>query len=219
MSLSKDRGYDAIADFAPVTLLGSYPYVLVVHPSVEAKTFQELLELSKKSPLLIGTNSSGTMVATALLQQNLGLEGDRIPYKGAGAMVPALLGGEVQMALTGIANVEQHIKAGTLRPIVVNTEERSSALPDVPTVNESGLARYSDPTWNGYLVPAATPPETVAAIHDALIKALADPELKAKVEATTLTIRDDHAGGVRRADQGRYRRWGKLVQTMDLDQQ
>lgn len=216
MSLYPDRGYDALADFAPITLLGSYPYVLVVNPSVQAKDFKELLDLSKESPLLIGTNSAGTMVATALLQQNTGLQGDRIPYKGAGAMVPALLGGEVQMALTGIANVEQHIKAGTLKPLVVNTEERSPALPDVPTVNESGLVRYSDPTWNGFLAPDGTPPETLAAIHAALLKVLAQPELKQKIEATTLTIQtttQEEFGALIKAD---VERWGALVKEMNL---
>lgn len=219
MSLYDDRGYDALTGFAPITLLGSYPYVLVVNPSVEATTIKELVDLSKKSPLLIGTNSAGTKVATALLQKNIGLEGDRIPYKGAGAVVPALLGGEVQMVLTGIANVEQHIKAGTLRPIVVNTEERSPALPDVPTVNESGLARFSDPTWNGFLAPAGTPPATVDEIHAALIKVLADPALKAKIEATTLTISTTTPEGFADLIKADVKKWTDVVTEMDLKAQ
>lgn len=219
MSLYKSKPYDALKDFAPVMLLGSYPYVIVVHPSVPAKNFKELIELSKTRPLMLGVNSAGATVATALLQHNLGLEGERIPYRGAGAMVPSLLSGEIQMALTGIANVEQYIKVGTLRPIAVNTEDRSPALPDVPTVNESGLARYSDPTWNGFFAPTGTPPETVAAMHEALTAVVSDPALKTRIEATTLTVAATTPEGFATLVKSDVERWAKLIKDMGIAQQ
>ena len=135
--LYPDQAYDPLKDLATVGLIGNSPNVVVVNPAVEAKTLEELVALSDKEPIFYGATASGTALATELLKRSSGLKAERIPYKGAGAAVPALLGGEVQMMLTGIINVLPHLQAGTLRPLVVTSAERSPMLPDTPTVAES----------------------------------------------------------------------------------
>lgn len=210
------QALDPTKTLAPVGLIGDTPNVVVVNPSVPAKTLQELVAYSKKKPLFYAATASGTALATELLKRSSGLVADRIPYKGAGAAVPAVLGGEVQMMLTGIINVLPHIKSGALRPIVLTSAERSPALPDVPTAAESGLPGYSDAIWNALFVPAGTPPAVIAKLNSALNAALNDPTIKANISRLTTVVKPGTPEDLDALVRSDMERWGKLVKEMHL---
>jgi tripartite-type tricarboxylate transporter receptor subunit TctC len=133
------------------------PNLLVVGDSMEANSISELVETSKSKDLFYAATSSNTSLSTEFLKQSTGLKATRIPYKGAGLAVPALLGNEVQMMVTAPINVAAHLEAGSLRALAITGDERSALYPDVPTFAESGAGSYDDAQWFGLLAPAKTP--------------------------------------------------------------
>jgi tripartite-type tricarboxylate transporter receptor subunit TctC len=214
--LYPDQAYDPLTDLAPVGLIGDSPNVVVVNSSLGVDSLDELVALSKEQDLFYGATASGTALATELLKRSSGLEASRIPYKGAGAAVPALLGGEVQLMLTGIINVLPHLEAGTLTPIVVTSAERSPLIPETPTVAESGLPGYSDAIWNGLYVPAGTPPEVIAKLNEALNAALNDPEIKASIEKLSTTVKPGTPEDLGELTKSDIERWGALIKEQNI---
>lgn len=210
VTLYKSQTYNPFTDFDPIILLTDVPNVVVVHPSVQANNLAQLLALSKTKPINFASTASGTYLATELLKKSTGLNATRIPFRGAGAALPALLGGSVDMMLTGIINVLPYIPA-QLRPIVVTSTERHPALPDVASMAENGYPGYSDAVWYGLFAPAGTPPHVIDMINKAANTAIADPKVKAKIEELTMVIKGgtpQRFGDVLRAD---VEGWGKLI--------
>ena len=159
-TLNKSLPFDTLRDFAPVMLAADGLYVLVVHPSVAAKSVRELVALAKSAPgkLNSAIAGSGTPMHMGLAQFN-SMVGVRIPgviYKGAGPALTSLLGGETQMAFISMPTVAAHIQAGKLRALAVTGERRSAAAPGLPTVSESGLPGFALSGWYGFLAPAKT---------------------------------------------------------------
>lgn len=186
-ALYKKLPYDAIKDFAPVTLVASGPLVLTVHPGNPARDLQELLAWAKTKPgkPSFGSAGPGTSVHLAgeLLRLNMGLDYVHVPYKGGAPATQALMSGEVDMVFDVLtANLPQ-IKAGRVKAIAVTSQKRSPLLPDVPTLLESGYRDAEIAGWYGLLAPAATPKPIVASLHALVVKALADPDLRAKLAA------------------------------------
>ena len=174
--------FDPIEDFAPISLIGREPGVLVVNPALPVNTFQEFIAYVKERPGQIdyasSGNGSGQHLFAALLASSTGIKMNHIPYKGSGQATTDLLGGQVMMSIPGTAGMVGHIKAGKLRPLAVTGAARSPQLPDVPTVMESGVAGYEAYVWMGLLAPKGTPAPIVDRIYRDLLAALATPEVK-----------------------------------------
>jgi tripartite-type tricarboxylate transporter receptor subunit TctC len=177
--------YDMVKDFAPVTLLGSTPFILCVHPSVDAKSVADLIRLAKAKPgaLNYGSGGSGTPphLATELFKSMSGIQIVHVPYKTIPAAITDLVGGQLQVMFTvGPAGLPQ-IKAGRIRGLAVSTAKRSAFAPDLPTVAESGLPGYDVFGWNGVLATGGTPRPVVEKLHALLVGALKDPEVRSRM--------------------------------------
>src|SRR5258706_2793517 len=159
--LFKDLPFDVARDFTPVTVLATSPNVLVVHPSVPAKTFRDLVAYAKANPGKLNFSSpgsgSGAHLAGELLNVEAGISTVHVPYKGMAPAVSDLLGGQVQMMFAGISTVLQHLRSGTLLALAIASPQRSPQLPDVPTVAASGLAGFDVASWYGVGVRPGTP--------------------------------------------------------------
>lgn len=179
--------YDAARDFAPVSLMATAPNALVVNPGVAAKSVRELIALARARPGQLNYASGGAgsspHLAAALFVSMAGVDIAHVPYKGTGPAVTDLLGGQVQMAVLGIPTVLPHIRSGRLRPLAVTGKRRSPELPEVPTVDEAGVAGYEMTPWYGLLAPAGTPRDIVARLGSETAKVLHDPEMKEKLSA------------------------------------
>jgi tripartite-type tricarboxylate transporter receptor subunit TctC len=185
-SVYKKLGYDFQTSFAPVTTVALVPNVLVVNPGVPAKTVKELLALAKAAPgqFTYGSNGNGTgqHLIGAQFEGMGGVQMLHVPYKGSGPLTTDLLGGQVNMSFDTITPVLPHIKAGKLRALAVTTVKRSVALPDVPTLDESGLKGFNMGTWFGVLAPAATPADVVGRLNAEIVKIINNPEFRKKME-------------------------------------
>jgi tripartite-type tricarboxylate transporter receptor subunit TctC len=177
--------YDMVRDFAPVTLLGSTPFVLAVHPSVPVKSVAQLIKFAKEHPgkLNYGSGGSGTPphLATELFKQMAGVNMVHVPYKTIPAAITDLLAGQIQVMFTvGPAGLP-HVKAGRIRGLAVSTIKRSAFAPDLPTVAESGLPGFNVFGWNGVLVTAGTPRPVIEKLHSLFITAMKDPEVRTRM--------------------------------------
>jgi tripartite-type tricarboxylate transporter receptor subunit TctC len=184
--------YDAIEDFAPISLIGREPGVLVVNPRMPVTTFQEFIAYVKQRPGKIdyasSGNGSGQHLFAALLASSAGLKMNHIPYKGSGQATTDLLGGQVQVSIPGTAGMVGHIRAGKLRALAVTGSTRSPQLPDVPTMMESGVPGYEAYVWMGLFAPKGTPLPIIERIHRELMQALASPEVKAYMTTAGIEI-------------------------------
>jgi tripartite-type tricarboxylate transporter receptor subunit TctC len=169
-------GYDPVKDFAPVSLLTRNTVVLVVHPSVPAKTLKEYMALAKAEPGKLSYGSSGVggpnHLAGEIFNRMAGVTIVHVPFPGTGAVIPAVIGNQVGAMWGFTAGLIPFIRSGQLRALAVSSKERSPALPDVPTVAEAGVPGYEATSWIGMLAPAATPPASIdrlwSAINDAM---------------------------------------------------
>lgn len=173
--------FDSLRDFTPVARLATIENVMVVHPSVPAKTLKEFIALARRHPgkLNYGSGGAGTTnhLANALLQSLQKIKMTHVPYKGATLAATALISGEVDEVILGVAPALPFIKAGRVRPLVVLSEKRVKLLPDIPTGEEAGVSGFKISIWYGMYAPAGTPREVVRRLHAEVTKALQDPEL------------------------------------------
>ena len=184
-SLYKKMPFDPIKDFAPITRVALVPNLLVANPGQPYKNVKELIAYAKANPGKVSFASSGSGTSIHLsgemFQQMAGVEMQHIPYKGSAPALTDLLGGQTAIMFDNMPSVIGHVKAGKLRPLAVTTPQRSPALPDVPTIAESGVPGYSATSWFGLLAPANTPAPVIAKLNASILKALADPEVKKKM--------------------------------------
>jgi tripartite-type tricarboxylate transporter receptor subunit TctC len=184
--------YDPVEDFAPISLIGREPGVLVVHPSLPVKTFQEFVAYVRERPGQVdyasSGNGSGQHLFTALLASMTGMKMNHVPYRGSGQATADLLGGQVQAAIPGTAGMVGHIKSGKLRALAVTGAKRSPQLPNVPTVIESGVAGYEAYVWMGLLAPKGTPVPIIAKLHRELLASLATSEVKTYMASAGIEI-------------------------------
>jgi tripartite-type tricarboxylate transporter receptor subunit TctC len=181
-SLYPKLSFNPIDDFVAISLLGREPGVLMVHPSMPAKSVAELIALAKSRPgelnYASSGNGSGQHLFAAMFASMAGIKLTHVPYKGSGQATTDLLAGTVPMAIPGTAGMVSHIKAGKLRPLATTGVTRSPQLPEVPTLAESGLAGYSAYVWMGLLAPKGTPAAIVDRLNRELKASLAAPEVK-----------------------------------------
>lgn len=186
-ALHKKLAYDSLNDFTPVTQITSAPNVMVVHPSLPAKSVKELIALAKARPGQIDYASSGngsTQHLTGALFANMaGIKITHIPYRGSGPVTADLLGGQVQLAFPGIAGMLPHIKSGRLRPLGVTGSKRSPELPDVPTIAEAGVKGYEMVAWFGVSGPKGLPRDIQMKLHADLLSVLKTPEMGRALQA------------------------------------
>ena len=190
VSLYKRLGYDPVKSFAPVFQLGHLPNVLVVHPSVPAKSVKELIAYAKANPGKLSFASSGngasSHLAGVLFNQMAGTDLAHIPYKGTGPALNDLLGGQVSMTFTDVLTALPHVKSGKLRALGVTTAARSQALPEVPTIAEQGVPGFDVSVFFGIVAPASTPKEVVAKLNKAFTEVLKQPEVRQFLQAQGL---------------------------------
>jgi tripartite-type tricarboxylate transporter receptor subunit TctC len=184
-SLYSKLPYDPINGFTPVTQLATLPLVLVVNPSVPAKTLKELVTLAKTRPgqLNYGSGAIAAQVAGELFKSTAQVDVVHVPYKGSAPQVQGLLGGEVQLSFDGISTTLPHIKAGKLRAIAVTGDERHPRLPDTPTVAEAGFPELKIVLWHGLMAPAGTPRDIVRKLNGEINKILKMPDVADKLSA------------------------------------
>lgn len=173
--------YDLRKDLAPITIVASAPLVMVVHPSVPARTLPELLKLAKsrKDTLAFGSNGTGTTshLAGELLQQLSGVKFTHVPYKGAGGSTLALVSGEVESIVAAVTSARPHIVAGKMRPLAITTKRKSSVLPDLPTV-DSIYPGFDIDNWFALWAPTGTPQAILSQVHAEAVKSLQHQDLK-----------------------------------------
>ncbi|HMH18583.1 MAG TPA: tripartite tricarboxylate transporter substrate-binding protein, partial [Burkholderiales bacterium] len=184
--------YDAVKDFAPISFVASVPYVLVVDPNLPVKSVQEFIALAKSKPGKLNYASAGNgsthHFCGELLKSMTGVDILHIPYKGSGPGIAGLLGGEVSMMFSNVADIGSQIKAGKVRPLAVTSQRRASSLPDVPTMAEAGLPDFEITSWFGLLAPAGTPATIIARLNAETVKVLSKAEVKATLGAQGLEV-------------------------------
>ena len=214
-SLYKQLSYEPIDDFAPISLIGREPGVLVVHPSLPVKTVAEFVTYVKEHPGQVNYassgNGSGQHLFMALFASMTGIKLDHVPYRGSAQATTDLLAGTVQASIPGTAGMVGHIKAGKLRPLAVTGTRRSPQLPEVPTMIEAGVASYQAYVWLGLLEPKGTPPAIVERLYRDVVAALATPDVTAYMTTAGIEI-----VGSTPAEFGAYFRaekdqWAKVV--------
>ena len=183
-SVYKSMRYDPAKDLAPVTLAGMTPLVIVAHPSLHVKTVAELVALAKSRPgtLSFGTagNGSSQHLAGVLLDRNAGIDLQHVPYKGAGPATNDVVGGQIPLAIVGMAPVMGHIKAGKLVPLAITQSRRASFAPDLPTVTET-VKGVEATHWMGVFAPARTAPEVVQKMQADIAAVVNAPDVKARL--------------------------------------
>ncbi len=179
VSTQKVVPYDIVRDVVPISLVATYPTLLVANPSVPAKNLRELIALAKSQPGKLNFASGGyggsTHLAGALFNKVAGVDIVHIPFKGSASTIQALVSGDVAISFGDFATYLPLVEAGKLRAIAVASNQRFPAAPGIPTMREAGLAGFEIDVWLGIAAPAATPPSTVKRLDEAIRKALADP--------------------------------------------
>ncbi len=181
-SVHRNLPYDPVKDFAPISLVASAPLILVVHPSVAAKSLEEFIALAKAKPEAINYasngNGSSSHLAAVMFESMSASRMTHVPYKGLGPALVDLLSGQVQAMFSSVVAILPHVQAGKLRALAVTGERRLALMPDVPTIAESGLPGYRAGSWYGILAPAGTAPEIIRKLNGEIVKAIQQPEVK-----------------------------------------
>lgn len=176
--------YDAIKSIAPIVMIAAGPMFLTTHPSVKAANLKEFIELARAKPGALRYGSAGigssTHLATELFRQMTGTELVHVPYKGIGAAIADLLGGQIQFYIAPAAAVFPHVKAGRLRIMAVTSEQRSPAMPDLPAISEL-VPGYSATFWYGLGAPAGTPKKIVSSLNQAIARVLRQPDVQERL--------------------------------------
>ena len=213
--LYKKLPYAPLRDFSPITLITTSHNILVVHPSVPAKTVKELIALAKARPrqLNYGSAGSGTTshLGGALFASMAGVELTHVPYKGSGPSLTDLIAGQLQLSVGTIATTLAHIRAGRLRALGVTSLKRSPLLPDLPTIAEAALPGFEVLVWQGIVAPAGTPKPVVGKLNGQIVKSLHTSEMKRRLESQGLepvgNTPEQFAAFIRTETD----KWGKVV--------
>jgi tripartite-type tricarboxylate transporter receptor subunit TctC len=222
-SLYKNVGYDPRKDFAPIGLIGNAPNSLVVHPSFPAKTVAELIAYAKANPGKVNFGSAGAGTVSHItgeyFARSAGITLVHIPYKGTGPALTDLLGGHIPMAFAPIPASHANVSAGMLRALAVTSTTRSSLLPDVPTIAESGLPGFDASLYYGLVAPAGTPRLIIDKLNSELRAALASNEVKKQLglDGTEITpgTPEDYADFIDRDE----KKWSQLVKASGVEQE
>jgi len=207
--------YDPIRDFTPVMKLAEGPYVLVVHPSLGAKSVAELIALAKAQPGVIDYASSGNGSAQhlvgALFSSTAGIRMNHVPYKGSNQAMNDVVAGVVKVSFVGVPNALPNLASGKLKALGVSTAKRYGELPDVPSIAEAGLPGYDATVWLGMLAPPGTPADVVAKINAQVSRALGTPEARKLMASAGVDVATGTPGDFAALLRSELERWGKVV--------
>jgi tripartite-type tricarboxylate transporter receptor subunit TctC len=214
-SMFKSLPYDPVKDFEPVVYTHIIPLLLAIHPSIPAKTVPELVTWIKANQDKANYASSGPgsslHMAAELFMNMTGTKMQHIPYKGSSAAHPDLMAGRTMMIFDTVSAINQHVSSGAVRGIAVTTLERSSAVPDLPTISESGLKGYDAATWGGILAPAGTPKDVITKLNTAINAALKMDDVKEKLTKVGVQIQGGTPEHFGKVIQHEVDKWAKLV--------
>lgn len=220
--LYKKLPYNAIRDLAPVTLVAVQPNIVVIHPSVPAKSIKEFADYARAQPGRLSYASagagSGTHLAGEMLKDRLKIDLVHVPYKGTGPALTDLIGGQVQMMVSTFASALPHVKSGRLRALGVTSAKRSPAAPDVPTLGESSVPDYDYSTWYALFMPAGTPRAVIDKLNQATRKVLASGDMKQKFDAQGLEPLSSTPSELAAYLRSETEKWGKVVRAAGVPQ-
>jgi len=220
VSLYRSLAYDIVRDFAPVTKIDLSPSIVVVHPSVPAKSIGDLVRLAKAKPGALNYGSAGvgtsTFLAAELFKLVAGVNIVEVPYKGGAPAQTAVIAGEVSIYFAPIATALPFIRDGRLRALAVGSATRVPLLSDYPTVAESGYTGYESSNWHGLVVPAKTPKELIASIHAAAVTALKRPDIAKRMQELGLTPIGDQPDEFAEFIKADIEKWRKIVRQKGL---
>lgn len=207
--------YDPIRDFEPITQIATVPNLLMLHPSVRANDVRELIALAKKEPgkLSFGSSGGGTTPYFAMekFKQMADIDMVHVPYKGTSPAVLALLGGQIQLLFGGVSATLSHHRSGKLRAIAVSSRERNKAVPELPTVAESGLPGFEAYTWYAWLAPAGTPRGIIAIVHRDVVAALGAQEVQLELTRQGFTAVGNTPSEVAAIIRNEIADWARVV--------
>jgi tripartite-type tricarboxylate transporter receptor subunit TctC len=207
--------YDTLKDLAPITMLAEQPNIIVVHPSVPAKSVRDLIALAKAKPGQIAYGSGGvgsnSHFATVLFLMMANVEMLHVPYKGLGPAITELVGGQVQMAVSNVSTALPHVKSGKLRILAVTTKKRFPLFPETPTVSESGVPSYESSGWYALWAPAGTPSEIVAKLNTEATQILNSTTMKEQLGAQGLEPIPTSPEAFSKRLRVEIAKWGKVV--------
>jgi tripartite-type tricarboxylate transporter receptor subunit TctC len=218
-ALYKKVAYDPIKDYEPITLLGSGPYIVLVHPSLPVKTVKELIALARAKPNQISYASSGSgsggHLVNELLNSMANVKMLHIPYKGGGPALVAVLAGEAQVLSSPYATAKPHMDSGRLRPLAVSTSRRLTGV-DLPTIAEAALPGYDAGVWYAFLAPAGTPRDIVTKLNAEILRAASHPDVKAVLSRSAIEpigSTPDELGKFMKAE---LSKWAKVVKDANI---
>jgi tripartite-type tricarboxylate transporter receptor subunit TctC len=218
--MNRNAGYDSVRSFAPVAIVSQSPLLLVIHPSVPAKTLKELVAYAKANPGKIHFPSPGLGTQPHLVGEMFksmtGLDIVHVPYRGSAPAVTDLLAGQVQIYFDNFANLLQHVEGGKLRAIAVTGDGRSPQLPDVATMDESGYGGIAATYWNGMFAPAGTPAAVVARLNGVVNQALATPEVRSALQKLGSDPKTGTPQEFAAFIAAEAERWGKVVRDANI---
>ena len=220
MFLYRSLSYDAARDLAPVTQIGSLPLILVVHPSLPARSVKELIAIAKARPGALTYASSGvggaTHMTAELFRMMAGVDIVHVPYKGSGQALVDLVSGQVVVAFDQIVSSLPHVEAGKLRALAVTSARRFESVPKLPTVAEAGVAGYEAISWNGIAAPAATPAPILSRIQGDTARALQLPDIRERFAKDGIepvgSTPEQFASHIR----SEREKWGKVVKNAGI---
>ena len=209
--------YDPLRDFAPVTLVSSAPNILIVHPSLPVKSVKDLIALAKMRPgdLTFGSGGNGSTahLSGEMFRTLAGINIVHVPFKGAPAAVLGVITGEISLAILNLPPALPHVKSGRLKALGVSTARRSAAVPELPTIAESGLPGYAATAWYGVLAPAGTPRDIVMKLNAEIVKSLRTDEMKKRIASDggeVIGSTPEEFTAVMKTD---IAKWAKVVKT------
>ena len=212
--------YDAIKDFAPVSLIAAVPNIVTVNPAVPAKTLKEFLDLARAKPGSINYGSAGNGSAGHLAMEYLKriAKADmvHVPYKGTGPMLTDLLAGQTQATFTGSSPLIPHIKSGKLRALAVGSAVRIPSLPEVPTIAESGFAGFETSQWYGIIAPAKTPPAIIQKLSVEIAQVMKQPDIIARLSGDGTVMIGSTPNEFAAYISKEMKRWGEVVHAANI---
>ncbi len=211
--LRKKMPYDALKDFAPVSLAGYYTFLLAANPAVPGKSLRELFDYARANPnkLNYATGNTSSIVLMAMLNSQAGVKMTHVPYKSEPPAVVDLISGQTQVMVTSYSTVAGHLRDGRLRALALMLAQRSPLLPNVPTVVEAGLPKFSITPWAGIFAPAGTPPVVVARLNQEINAALKRPDIKSQLDQQAFASQGSTPEWLDTWVKDQYRIWGAAI--------
>lgn len=211
--LRKKMPYDALRDFAPVSMAGYYTFLLAVNPKVPAKTLRDLFDYARANPgkLNYASGNTSSIVLSAMMFSQAGVKLVHVPYKSEPPAVVDLISGQVQVMVTSYSTVAAHLREGRLRPLALALAQRSALLPEVPTVVESGLPKFSITPWCGVFAPAKTPKAVVDRLNREMVAALKRADIRAQLDQQAFAPESSTPEWLDNWVKAQYRIWGAAM--------